>query len=229
MPRTLARSQTGKVAALLRRTRDCGRRHEIVERADHRPRQEPARDVPRTNGIHTASLRIGARRRQIAAPHGSTRANEMFASGCQSRTFVGGCDFCITSSQIGTATPPPVILSPIGIECVAPDPHRAQEVRREPVEPDDPCSSPTFRSCACHRAAEPFRPLRGAALHDALHQVDHHVVDLGRDDLRRPIACLRRSDHDGASRVGDEIVEPRASHRQCRSRCRHNRWRPRAA
>src|SRR6185295_4549182 len=72
--------------------------------------------LPRTNGIHTASVDG-----PVGSPlHGSTRAKLTLGGTGKSRTGVRGCAFCMKSSQIGTAAPPPVILSPIGVESSRP-------------------------------------------------------------------------------------------------------------
>src|SRR5262249_47481455 len=72
--------------------------------------------LPRTNGIHTAPPD-----RPAGSPrHGSTGAKLTLGGTGKSRTGVRGCTFCMKSSQIGTAAPPPVILSPIGVESSRP-------------------------------------------------------------------------------------------------------------
>src|ERR1041385_2344980 len=68
--------------------------------------------VPRTNGIHTLSALGPAG----SPPHGSTRANVTLGGGWKSRGFVRGWALFMKSTQIGTETPPPVILSPIDLE-----------------------------------------------------------------------------------------------------------------
>src|SRR3569623_101129 len=80
------------------------------------PERNLAGNVPRTNGIHTASGDALA-----GSPlHGSTRAKLTFGGTGKSRIFVRGCAFCMKSSQMGTLVPPPVILSPIGSESSRP-------------------------------------------------------------------------------------------------------------
>src|SRR5207244_4270774 len=66
---------------------------------------------------------------------------------------------------------------------VAPDPYADHQIGREAVEPNVLVVG-ARAGLAGGRATDRGRILCGTATDDALHHVDHHVRDLGRDHLR---------------------------------------------
>ena len=102
--------------------------------------------MPRTNGIQIAV--VGSDDARAGSPlHGSTRAKLTFGGTGKSRTGVRGCAFCMKSTQIGTATPPPVILSPIGVESSRPIQTAASRSVVKPVNQTSLIVRATCRSC----------------------------------------------------------------------------------